>query len=59
MNPTQENKFKLLEETMEEMEKRNFTVKEAEKFPDWLKQRIKENGERFEGRKPFTVYKED
>ena len=47
----------LVKEVMLEMEKREFTVGDVERFMRTLKQEIKWNSERIQSSKPFTVYK--
>lgn len=52
-------KKELLDLVMAEMEKRHFTVREAEGFPSRLSYRLKRNSERCIQDKPFAVYKEN
>lgn len=47
----------LVKEVMLEMEKREFTVGDVERFMRTLKQEIKWNSERIQSRKPFAVCK--
>lgn len=50
------NKEKLVEDVMEEMVKRNFTVGDAEEFPEKLACALKRNSERFEKNKTFAIF---
>ncbi len=52
-------KKELLDLVMAEMEKRHFTVEEAEWFPSKLSYRLKRNSERLIKEKPFAVFKEN
>ena len=49
-------KRELITEVMEEMANREFTVGEAEKFPELLKEALQRNSERFEKEKPFAIF---
>ena len=51
------NKEKLVEDVMEEMVKRNFTVGDAEEFPEKLARALKRNSERFEKNKTFAIFR--
>ena len=53
----QKRKRELTKDVMEEMEKRGFTVGEAEEFPEKLKSALQRNSERFAKEKPFAVFK--
>lgn len=48
-----------VEETMHEMERRNFTHIEVEDFQEELKRKLIRNEERFEENKPFKVFRPD
>ena len=50
-------KADLVKEVMLEMEKREFTVGDVERFMRKLKQELEWNSERIQSSKPFTVYK--
>ena len=52
-----QRKADLVKEVMLEMEKREFTVGDVERFMRKLKQEIEWNSERIQSSKPFTVYK--
>ena len=47
----------LVDETMEELEKRGFCQGEVDFFIQRLEKRVKENSSRQEFYKPFTVFK--
>lgn len=48
-----------VKETMQEMERRNFTHIEVEDFQEELKRQLIRNEERFEENKPFKVFRPD
>lgn len=50
-------KADLVKDVMLEMEKREFTVGDVERFMRKLKQELEWNSERIQSSKPFTVYK--
>lgn len=52
-----QRKADLVKEVMLEMEKREFTVGDVERFMRKLKQELEWNSERIQSSKPFTVYK--
>ena len=54
-----QEKQELLHIVMNEMEKRHFTVGEAEDFPETLAFHLEKNSERFTKGKPFAVFKKD
>lgn len=49
---------KLASEVMKLMEAKGLSIAEAEEFPEALRRRLKENGERIEKSKPFTVHQD-
>lgn len=52
-----QRKDDFVKEVMLEMEKREFTVGDVERFMRKLKQELEWNSERIQSSKPFTVYK--
>jgi len=50
---------KLVHDTMEEMEKRGFTIRETEEFLEWMKAGLEKNSERIAKDKPFTIFRDE
>ena len=50
---------KLMHDTMEEMEKRGFTIRETEEFLEWMKAGLERNSERIAKDKPFTIFRDE
>ncbi|MBQ5675767.1 MAG: hypothetical protein IIV45_11955 [Lachnospiraceae bacterium] len=51
-----ERQKELISLVMDEMVKRDFSVREAEKFPKALKEALQKNSERLEKEKPFAIF---
>lgn len=49
----------LVKETMQEMERRNFTHAQVTRFQKELDQQLIQNEQRFEDNKPFKVFRPD
>ena len=59
MTAKRETNERSVQEMEVKMEKRHFTVGEAEDFPETLAFHLEKNSERFTKGKPFAVFKKD